>query len=478
MNVAVVATEVAPWSKTGGLGDVCGALPRALAKRGHRVMTIAPRYKVYPDAWDTGVRSMAYLFGQLHEVRYFHAERDGVHHVFVDHPCFHRPGLYGDQFGAYGDNLFRYALFSRAAIEAVARVPLNGTPMGEDVVFHVNDWHTGLLPLYLEALYRPAGRFPGVGTVLGIHNAGHHGTFAANDFWGLDLSGRWWPTVDFGGNINLLKAGATVARKIVAVSPTYAREITEDLGFGLEGVFRARLGDLMGVLNGVDDVWDPATDKHLPATYTAEDLAGKAVCKAALQRDLGLPQRPDVPLFGLVARLDAQKGIELVAAAAPWLMERDVQLVMLGSGASQWEDFFREAERRWPSKCRGWVGFNETLAHRIEAGADMFLMPSRFEPCGLNQMYSLRYGTVPIVHATGGLADTVRTVNPITGEGNGWAFRPFSAEAFVEAIGWALLTFTQYPDVWRKIQRQGMAQDFSWDRSAADYERIYGWARG
>ncbi len=473
MNIAMVAAEVAPWSKTGGLGDVCGALPVALAALGHDVMTISPRYKDYPDAWDTGMRALVYLFGQHHEVRYFHAKVDGVHHVFVDHPCYHRGGIYGDSQGAYGDNLFRFALLSRAAIEATALVPLDGVPMGEDVVFHANDWHTGLLPLYLEAVYRPAGRFPGAGTVLGIHNAGHHGSVPAHDFAGLDISSRWWPAIDFDGRANPLKAGATLARKLVAVSPTYAREITGPLGFGLEGVFASRGADLVGILNGVDATWDPATDRHLAATYTADDLSGKATDKAALQRELGLPVRADVPLLGVIARLDHQKGIDLVEAAAPWLMRHDLQLVMLGSGSPALEGFFRHAEHAWPDKARGWVGFNEGLAHRIEAGADMFLMPSRFEPCGLNQMYSLRYGTVPIVHATGGLADTVQTFNPVSETGTGWAFRPFSLEAFVEALGWALYTWRMHPKAWRGIQQRGMAQDFSWERSARAYAEIY-----
>jgi starch synthase len=477
MNIAIVAAEVAPWSKTGGLGDVCGALPKALAALGHHVMTVAPRYKEYPDAWDTGVRATVHLFGHAHEVAYFHAKVDGVHHVFVDHPSFHRGGIYGDSQGPYGDNLFRFALLSRAAIEAAARVPLDGTPMGEDLVFHVNDWHTGLLPLYLEAVYRPAGRFVNAGTVLGVHNAGHHGSGPAHDFAGLDVSARWWPAVDFDGRLNPLKCGATLARKIVAVSPTYAREITGPLGFGLEGVFAARGADLLGVLNGVDDAWDPRTDRHIAAHFDAEDLSGKATCKAALQTELGLPVRAEVPMLGVVARLDHQKGIDLVEAAAPWLMRHDVQLVLLGSGSSALETFFRQAERTWPEKARGWVGFNEGLAHRIEAGADLFLMPSRFEPCGLNQMYSMRYGTVPVVHATGGLADTVQTFDPLSSRGTGWAFKSFSAEAFVEALGWALYTWRTHPTAWRGIQVRGMTQDFSWERSARAYVAIYESAR-
>lgn len=477
MNIAIVAAEVAPWSKTGGLGDVCGALPKALASLGHRVMTVAPRYKAYPDAWDTTVRALVFLFGQFHEVRFFHAQTPVaggvVHHVFVDHPSFHRAGIYGDSYGAYGDNLFRFALLSRAAIEAVATVPIDGAPMGEDVVFHANDWHTGLLPLYLEAVYRPAGRFPGAGTVLGIHNAGHHGSAPAHDFAGLDISGRWWPAVDFDGRVNPLKCGATLARKLVAVSPNYAREITSHLGFGLEGVFASRGGDLLGILNGVDDTWDPRTDKHLAATYSADDVSGKAACKAALQRELGLPVRADVPILGLVARLDHQKGVDLVQAAAPWLLRHDVQLVLLGSGNAALEGWFREVEQSYPDKARGWVGFNEGLAHRIEAGADIFLMPSRFEPCGLNQMYSMRYGTVPIVHATGGLVDTVETFDPMSQRGTGWVFRHFTADALVEAMGWALYTWRSHPEAWRGIMLRGMRKDFSWETSARAYEQVY-----
>ena len=275
----------------------------------------------------------------------------------------------------------------------------------------------------------------------------------------------------------MLKTGVVLAKKLVAVSPTYAREITEGLGFGLDGLLAARRGDLHGVLNGIDDTWDPTTDPHIAAHYSAEDLSGKAACKQALQAELGLPQRKDVPVLGLIARLDHQKGIDLVAQAMPWIMQHDVQVVMLGSGSSQYELFFRESEARWPRKVRGWVGFNEKLAHRIEAGADMFLMPSRFEPCGLNQMYSMRYGTVPIVHATGGLADTVQTVEPAAERGTGWAFRTFHADAFVEAIGWALLTYTKYPEAWKRIMVRGMQRDLSWDRSAAQYEKVYEHAR-
>ncbi len=474
MKIVQVSAELAPWSKTGGLGDVCGALPKALVKRGHRVLTVAPRYKAYEDAWDTGVRARVTLFGAVHDVGYYHCLRDGVEHLFVDHVSFHRPGIYGDKSGAYGDNLFRYALLSRAALEATFRVPLSeGAPLGEDVVFHANDWHTALVPLFLEAVYRPAGRFESAGSVLSLHNMGHHGTQPRSEFDGLDVAPRWLPAMDFDGHLNILKTGIALARKLVAVSPTYAREIQTGLGFGLDGLLSARQRDLVGILNGVDDAWDPTNDVHLPAHFSADDLTGKAVCKAALQAELGLPVRPEVPMLALIARLDHQKGIDLVAEAMPWLMRQDVQVVMLGSGAPEWQAFFRESERRNPSRVRGWVGFNEGLAHRIEAAADIFMMPSRFEPCGLNQMYSMRYGTVPVVHATGGLADTVETFSPAAGTGTGWAFRSFSAEAFVDALGWALLTYSRFPDAWRGLQERGMRTDFSWDRSASRYERVY-----
>lgn len=478
MDIVFVAAEVAPWSKTGGLGDVCGALPRALAARGHRVMTVSPRYREYPDAWDTGFSARFFLFGQTHDVRYHRSVVGGVQHLFVDHPSFHRSGIYGDSHGAYGDNLFRFALLSRAGIEAplLVRDAPDGTPpgpFGEAVVYHANDWHTALVPLYLDALYRPARRLRAATTVLGIHNGGHQGTFAAHQFPGLDVSSRWWPSLDFDGHINLLKCGIVSARRLVAVSPGYARELRGELGFGLGGLYEARGGALLGILNGVDDTWDPATDTHLAAPYTAADLAGKAVNKSALQAEMGLPVRADVPLLGIVARLDHQKGIDLVLEAMPWLLGRDLQLAVLGSGSPALAERLRDAMAQAPAKVRVSIGYSEPLAHRIEAGADIFLMPSRFEPCGLNQMYSMRYGTVPVVHATGGLADTVETVDPQRDRGTGWAFRSFSIDAFIDALGWALLTYTKYPDAWRAIQQRGMAKDFSWDRSAAEYEAVY-----
>lgn len=474
MDIVWVASEMAPFSKTGGLGDVAGTLPKALARRGHRVLAVSPRYTAVDGAVDAGVSLRIPLSGAVHEARLLTLDRDGVRWVLVDAACYRRPGIYGDDRGAYPDNLLRYALLSRAAIEAARRIPgPDDRPLGDRPLFHVNDWHTGLLPVYLDAHYRPRGLLRRAGVVLGLHNLGHQGSAAGSAFGGLDLDRRHWPTLDMGGRVNALKAGIVAADALVAVSPTYAEEIRRDQGFGLESVLRMRSDRLVGVVNGIGPEWDPSTDPHLPAPYDAEDLSGKAVCKAALQRQLGLPVR-DVPLLAMISRLDYQKGVDLVEAIAPWLLSMDVQLVMLGSGAPEYAAFFRRAERQWPRQARGWVGYNEPLAHQIEAGADIFLMPSRFEPCGLNQLYSMRYGTVPVVHATGGLADTVTTVDPSRDDGTGWAFRPHSTEAFSRAVGWALLTLTRYPSAWRRIQRNGMTQDLSWDRSASLYEAVYG----
>ena len=473
LDVCLVASEMAPFSKTGGLGDVAGALPRALAARGHRVLAVSPRYKPVPEARPLPLRSVFRLFGSDHEVRYFALDRDGVRFVLVDNPCFHRGGIYGDDRGAFGDNLFRYMLLTRAAIDLAATVPIDGRPLGDDVVFHVNDWHTALLPVVLDAAYRPRGRFRRASSVLGLHNLGHQGTVDASQFGGLDLPARAWPVLDMSDRLNPLKAGIVSADALVAVSPTYARQIRHDHGFGLEGLLRARAEDTIGILNGIDDTWDPLTDKHLSTPFSVDDLSGKAVAKAELQRSLGLPVRADVPLFGLVSRLDPQKGIDLVEQLTPWLLSQDVQLVILGSGAGRYEAFLQRLGHLAPTRARGIVGFSEAMAHRIEASADIFLMPSRFEPCGLNQMYSMRYGTIPIVHATGGLADTVVTADPNRSDGTGWAFPDFSAESFAQAITFALLTYRKFPAAWRQLQRNGMTTDFSWDRSAALYERVY-----
>ncbi len=486
MNVLSVSAEIAPFSRTGGMGDVCGALPRALAARGHRVTTASPRYGLEMDslAWDTGLTWSFHLFGAYREVRYFlHRDDRGVDHVLVHSPLLHRGGIYGDGAGPYGDNLLRFALLSRAALELPRRLPLGGRVggpvMGEDFVLHAHDWSAALSLVYLRAHYQPLGLYPGVRAVLSLHNAAHHGRFAPGDFEGLDLSPRHRPSLEHEGDLSCLKAGIVTADDIVAVSPSFARELrTPAGGFGMDRYLRDREG-LHGVLNGVDTrEWDPATDPWLPAPFQVGQLAGKAACKAALQRELGLPVRADRPLIGMVARLDYQKGVDLVIDAGPWLIEQGAQLAVLGTGDPRLAEALRALESRAPESVRVRIAFDTGLSHRIFGGADLCLVPSRFEPCGLTQLYGMRYGAVPVVRSTGGLADTVIPWNPGEGSGTGWRFEEASAAGLAEALGWALLTWRDYPEAFARVRENGMRADWSWDRSAARYEQIYGGGHG
>jgi starch synthase len=473
MKIVHVSSEILPWSKAGGLGDVSGALPPALAARGHRVVTVAPRYAHHEGVVDTGWRGGAWLYGQHHEIRWFHQRKDGVDHLFVDHPSFHRAGIYGDASGGYGDNLFRFALLSRVALQAPL-LPLDGGPLGDDVVFHVNDWHAALVPVMLDAVWRPAGHYLRAPTVLALHNVAHQGGHDPAHFEALDLSARWRASlVHPSGVLSPMWSGIVLADQLVTVSPTYAREITQHLGHGLEAFLRGRGDDLHGIVNGVGPEWDPATDPRLPATYTAEDLTGKHTCKAELQRRFGLPVRPDVPVVGFVGRLVHQKGIDLIGEVLPWLVRNDVQVVLLGSGQSGWESWMMDAPARYPEHVGSFVGYDEDRAHLITAGSDMFLMPSRFEPCGLNQLYSLRYGTVPVVHATGGLVDTVEPVDVGKDTGTGYRFWPHTTMAFRDALSAGITLYREHPEAWARLRARGMSQQWDWDVAAQAYERVY-----
>lgn len=472
MNIVQLSSEIAPWSKAGGLGDVCGALPPALAARGHRVVTVAPLYSAYEGVRETPWRGGAWLYGQHHEVRYFLLERDGVQHLFVDHPSFRRAGIYGDSKGTFGDNLFRFALLTRAALQA-PDLPLPGGALGEQVVFHANDWHTGLAPVMLDAMFRPAGRHLRSPCVLALHNVAHHGAEDPAHFPALDLPERWRSTLEIAGRISPLKAGVSAADQLVTVSPTYAREITTHLGHGLEPLLGARWGDLHGIINGVGEDWDPATDPRLPATYTAKDLTGKLASRQALQQTFGLQPDPSAPIFGFIGRLVYQKGVDLVRAAIGWLVQHGAQVALLGSGQPEYESFFLQAPGWFPGRVGSWVGYDEDRAHLITAGSDFFLMPSRFEPCGLNQLYCLRYGTLPIVHATGGLVDTVEPLDASGESGTGFRFSPHDIGPFKGAIWEALRLFYDAPTVFDGARRRAMQQRFGWERAAEDYERVY-----
>jgi len=493
LQICSVTAEVAPFSKTGGLGDVAAALPGALKALGHRVVTVAPRYQAWSEGWDTGIRLRFLLFGQLHEVGLFHARTETSGDIlFVDHPAIRRGGIYGDDSGAYGDNLFRFALLSRAAIEASRRFELPGADGPSTLAdagpvrFLTHDWHAGLLPVYLRAHYQAVGLLRESTVVHVIHNLAHQGVHSADAFGGLDLGPQWAATLDMGGAINCMKAALVSADRIRTVSPTYAKEITTAaFGCGLEGVLRARKDALDGILNGIDgSEWSPRTDGHLPANYGLDALGcltedgspgplvggGKHLCKAALQRELGLPVRAGVPLVGFIGRLTGQKGIDLLAEVGDWLANTGAaQLVLLGTGERRYEEALRRLARRWPRRVHARLAFDVGLSHRITAGSDILLMPSRFEPCGLNQLYALAYGTVPVVHATGGLADTVHTFDPTTDTGTGWAFTEPTAASFRQALGFALKTWHQHPATFRRIAARGMSADHGWTTSARRY---------
>lgn len=510
-NVVFVTSEVAPWSKTGGLGDVCGSLPPTLAARGHRVMVVAPRYGDYEDAFDTEVTATLWLMDAHHTVRYFHCARDGVDWVFVDYPpAFLRAGTpYGDENGTFGDNQFRFTLLQMAALEAPLVVPVGravpqgvgegatddcSAPMGDDVMFVANDWQASLLPVLLATKYRPNGCYWQARTLLVIHNLFHQGVFPPGTFASLPLPDEWYGALEYqypehqrqgsfeeeGRSLNYLKAGICTADRVATVSPGYAREMTTwQGGWGLNDAIGSRWETVDGVLNGIDEAeWNPSSDPHLVMNYTRRTAEkGKAACKAAMQQEMGLPERPEAPLVVFVGRLDQQKGADLVIQAAPWMADQGAQLIMLGTGRKDLEYGLAAAEDERRDAVRGYVGFNSDLAHRMIAAADILVMPSRFEPCGLNQLFALRYGTVPVVHATGGLGDSVQHFNPFEGTGTGWTFDSCDVDAFIHALGCALDTYYQYPDSWRELVRRGMATDVSWRAAAEKYEDLFYWAK-
>lgn len=474
MDVVIVSAEMTPFSKSGGLGDVTGALADALHRDGHRVMTVTPRYGSVPEDGleDTDVVSRSYLGGSEQLARLRVLKAAGPTHVLVEHPVFtERTGLYGDDNGAFGDNHLRFALLQKAALEAARCIPVGDEVLGPDPVFHVHDWQTAALPAYLDQYYRTLGWFRYSPVVLTVHNPAHQGRLPAAFFDDLDLPAHWFTSdaFEWHGDLALLKCGLVRADKLTTVSPSYAWEVTTpEGGFGLDGVFRGRFANLTGILNGIDARrWNPADDAFLDATYDAEDLEGKEVCKAALQAELGLPI-VERPLLGVVGRLDPQKGTELIIESIPWMVEQDVQIVVLGSAAAAYADLehqLRQLERRHPRHVRAWIGFSERMAHRIEAGADFFLMPSLFEPCGLNQLYSQRYGTPPIVRRTGGLADSVE--DGVTG----FCFDAPTGYGLRSAIHRALAQYGT-PEH-QAMQREGMGRDFSWDAVVGRYLAIY-----
>lgn len=476
MKVLFVTSEIAPWVKTGGLGDVAAALPPALAQAGCDVRVLVPRYPALREAFPDAclIARLPAMGGQLPASTLWAADAEGLTLWLLDCPMlFDRPGnpYLGPEGRDWLDNHLRFGLLSRIA----AHLAGNASPLDwHPDILHCNDWQTGLAPYYLR-FYESAAAV----SVMTIHNLAFQGVFAPQLLDELGLTGRDWHIdgVEYYGLLSFLKAGLRHADWLTTVSPTYAREIqTEEGGMGLSGLLRSRAEQLTGILNGIDTAaWNPATDAYLPAHYDREHLDGKAECKRALQRELGLVERDDCPLFGVVSRLAHQKGLDLVAAIGDEIAGLPAQLAVLGSGEKALEEAFVVLGSRYAGQVAVRIGYDEALAHRIEAGADCFLMPSRFEPCGLNQMYSLAYGTPPVVRATGGLADTVVdcSLDAIAaGSANGFVCGPATAEALLETVRRAAACWRDEPR-WRALQLSGMARDYGWEQPAQRYLDLY-----
>ena len=469
MRVAILTSEAVPFAKTGGLADVSGALPKALNGHGLDARLILPLYeKINRDYLNgesvTDVR--VEWRGQVHTVRFLLSDTAGATTYLLEAPeFFGRPNIYG-----YQDDHIRFAFFSRAALALLKH--LDWQP---DVV-NGNDWQSGFAMQELRARRRYDPFFQGTRTVLSLHNVGYQGFFDPGDLWWLGFGER--PEVDdfmIERSASALKAGIIAADALSTVSPRYAREIqTRDQGHGIDWLLRSRADRLAGIANGVDyQIWNPETDPHLAANFSVDDLSGKHECKIDLLRRFGLPEDPSRPIIAVISRLVQQKGYDLIRKLASSIVQTGAFFIALGAGAKEYEDFLQEWHDRYPREVAIYKGYaSEALAHQIEAGADIFLMPSLYEPCGLNQMYSMRYGTVPLVRATGGLDDTVEQFNAATGAGTGFKFGPYEAGALLEKIREALYFYGR-PDDWQKIQRNGMLVDNSWEAAAKKYAELY-----
>ncbi len=474
MHVTFAASECVPFSKTGGLADVVGALPTALAALGHKVTVFLPKYRqtrlsdpkvVMPSI--TVPFDDRYRFCSVLDA----GKQSGVQFYFIDFPgFFDRDALYGTPLGDYPDNAERFALYSRALVEA-------SKILGVPDVFHCHDWQSALVPVLLRSLYSEDPAYAHVPVVFTIHNMGYQGLFPPEILPLLQLPWDLFTMtkLEFFGKVNLLKGALVFSDFITTVSKKYSQEVqTSEYGFGLEGVLKARSATVTGILNGVDyNEWSPEKDKFIVAHYSPADLSGKKHCKQDLLKEFGVANAdPKLPVIGIVSRFAAQKGFDLIAQIADRLAKEDTIVVALGAGDKEFEDLFRRLNKVYPQKFAVKVAYDNTIAHKIEAGSDMFLMPSRYEPCGLNQIYSLKYGTVPVVRATGGLDDTIEPWEPKTGRGTGFKFSDYTGEALLATIRNALAAFKDH-ESWQTLMRNGMGKDFSWNASAKEYAKVY-----
>ncbi|MFA4989633.1 MAG: glycogen synthase GlgA [Candidatus Omnitrophota bacterium] len=460
MKIVVCSSEVVPFAKTGGLADVAGALPLALEKEGQEVSIIMPRYKAVDTArfrlkkLNSGV--LAGLAGK--NIRVYFIENEGY---------FNRDGLYGDKNGDYPDNLDRFSFYCRKSLDLLQEIDFK-----PDII-HCHDWQSSLIPVFLKTIYSRNPFYKNIRTVLTIHNIGYQGLFPGEEFpqLGLDESLFNMEGLEFYGKINILKGGLLFADILNTVSPTYAREIqTKEFGFGLEGVLQKRKDSLFGILNGLDyAIWNPQNDKFLARNFSITDLAGKAQDKQDLQTLCKLPLKKDVPLIGIVSRLAGQKGLDILVEGIDEISQLDIQLVILGAGDLKYHQILQETAAKYPKTISLNLKFDDPLAHKIYAGSDIFLMPSRYEPCGLGQLISLRYGTIPLVFKTGGLADTVNSEN-------GFVFARYSARDLVKTVKKALCAF-KAKTKWAALVKNALKSNFSWDVSASKYLELYAKAK-
>jgi starch synthase len=475
VKIAIVAAEITPWAKVGGLADVIGALPAALKQSGAQPAVILPGYRGVLDALKTApvAENLSVPVGDSSEpFDLLRAEtREGVPLYLVNHPgYFNRPGVYGERGTDYPDNLHRYVMFGRAAALAAARF------IRPDVL-HAHDWHAAVAPIVARADPALREALGSALTVFTMHNLAFQGICEPEDFGLLNIDRSYFSVecLEFWGRVNLMKGAIMLADGASTVSPTYAREVSSDpeLGFGLEGVLRHKGSRFVGIINGADYTeWDPAIDPMIAAKYTPARREGKAVCRRALRKLAGLSDRDDAPIVGMVTRMTPQKGVNLLGEALDAVMDLGVQLVMLASGDPGLEKYFKSAEEQFPGQLHVQLAFDNAFAHQIQAGSDIFLMPSRFEPCGLTQMYALKYGTAPLVRATGGLKDTVTEFDPEQGTGNGFMFGDYRADAMVDAMARARRLFADRA-AWRRLMDNCFAADFSWTVSARHYLRWF-----
>lgn len=471
LSILFTSSEAAPFVKTGGLADVAGSLPIALKKLGHDIRLVIPKYKGIPQEYVNNMQNLGYIYVDLGWRHQYCGVLKLVHNdltvYFLDNEYyFNRDNLYG-----YDDEAERYAFFCKAILQML---PLIG--FKPDII-HCNDWQTGMVSLLLKALYHQLDHYKDIKTLHTIHNLKYQGVFPKAVL--SDLLGIGWEYfhpegVEFYGNINFMKAGIVYSDMISTVSKTYAEEIKQDFyGENLNNLLMGRSDSLFGIVNGIDfEENDPATDKRLFANYDAQHPEGKYVNKRELQRSLGLPQRDDVPVIGIISRLVDQKGFDLIACVFEELLFENLQLVVLGTGEQRYENFFRNASARYPDKVSANIKYDATLAQRIYAGSDMFLMPSLFEPCGIGQLLSLRYGSVPIVRETGGLNDTIKSFNEFTCEGNGFSFSNYNAHDMLYTVRRALDIYSMR-EKWVNLVKDCMQQDFSWSKSAMEYSELY-----